>query len=61
DSSFTRFFPSSSLPLTRSLRDPIFVEVRILPPASPALSLILRDCFAYPSSQQSLWMLLYDG
>ncbi|XP_041098137.1 zona pellucida sperm-binding protein 4-like [Polyodon spathula] len=61
DSSFTRFFPSSSLPLTRSLRDPIFVEVRILPPASPRLSLVLRDCFAYPSSQQSLWVLLYDG
>uniref|UniRef100_A0A3P8ZRM0 Zona pellucida sperm-binding protein 4-like n=1 Tax=Esox lucius TaxID=8010 RepID=A0A3P8ZRM0_ESOLU len=62
DESFTSFLPGGHLPLTVSLRKPVFVEVSIAPPSpDPSLSLHVRDCFAYPSSRHSVWTLLYDG
>ncbi|MBN3315938.1 ZP4 protein, partial [Atractosteus spatula] len=61
DSSFSSFFPADRLPLSLPLREPLFVEVRVRDPPDPRISLRIRDCFAYPASRHSLWVLLYDG
>ncbi|KAJ7992637.1 hypothetical protein DPEC_G00280740 [Dallia pectoralis] len=62
DESFTSFLPGDNLPLTVSLRTPVYVEVSIASPSpDPSLSLHVRDCFAYPTSRHSIWTLLYDG
>lgn len=62
DASFTSFFPEDQLPLSLALRRNAYVEVAIAQPSpDPTLSLRVRDCFAYPASRHSVWMLLYDG
>ncbi|XP_061702502.1 zona pellucida sperm-binding protein 4-like [Syngnathoides biaculeatus] len=62
DSSFTCYFPEDQLPLTLPLRETVYVEIAIAQPSpDPALSLHVRDCFAYPASRHSVWMLLHDG
>uniref|UniRef100_A0A0E9R478 ZP-C domain-containing protein n=1 Tax=Anguilla anguilla TaxID=7936 RepID=A0A0E9R478_ANGAN len=62
DASFTSFFPEDQLPLTLPLRKSAYVEVSIAQPSpDPTLSLRVQDCFAYPVSRHSVWMLLYDG
>ncbi|XP_035472230.2 zona pellucida sperm-binding protein 4-like isoform X2 [Scophthalmus maximus] len=62
DASFTSFFPEEQLPLTLPLREAAYVEVSIAQPSpDPTLSLRVQDCFAYPGSRHSVWMLLYDG
>ncbi|XP_077357574.1 zona pellucida sperm-binding protein 4-like [Festucalex cinctus] len=62
DASFTCFFPADELPLLMPLRESVYVEISIAPPSpDPALSLHVRDCFAYPASRQSVWMLLNNG
>ncbi|XP_044036668.1 zona pellucida sperm-binding protein 4-like [Siniperca chuatsi] len=62
DASFTSFFSEDQLPLTIPLREAAYVEISIAQPSpDPTLSLRVRDCFAYPASRHSVWMLLYDG
>lgn len=62
DSSFTNFIPEDRLPLKLPLRQTVNVEISIVPPSpDPALSLRVRDCFAYPASKHSVWTLLHDG
>ncbi|XP_045928828.1 zona pellucida sperm-binding protein 4-like [Micropterus dolomieu] len=62
DASFTSFFPKEQLPLTMPLREATYVEISIAQPSpDPTLSLRVRDCFAYPASEHSVWTLLYDG
>jgi len=62
DSSFSSFIDGDQLPVAFPLRSPVYVEVSIRQPApEPGLSLQVRDCFAYPASRTSVWILLYDG
>ncbi|XP_061892315.1 zona pellucida sperm-binding protein 1-like isoform X1 [Entelurus aequoreus] len=62
DATFTSFFPEDQLPLSLPLREAAYVEVSIASPSpDPALSLQVRDCFAYPASRHSVWTLLYNG
>ncbi|XP_075879705.1 zona pellucida sperm-binding protein 4-like isoform X2 [Nelusetta ayraudi] len=62
DASFTSFYPEDQLPLTLPLHKAAYVEISIAqPPPDPTLSLRVQDCFAYPESRHSVWMLLYDG
>ncbi|XP_061557260.1 zona pellucida sperm-binding protein 4-like [Phycodurus eques] len=62
DASFTCYFPEDQLPLTLPLRETVYVEISIAQPSpDPTLSLHVRDCFAYPTSRHSVWMLLNDG
>ncbi|KAJ8387538.1 hypothetical protein AAFF_G00152340 [Aldrovandia affinis] len=62
DDSFSSFIPKDQLPLVLSLRTPVHVEVSFAGHfPDPSLSLRLRDCFAFPASRHSLWMLLHDG
>lgn len=62
DASFTSFFPEDQLPLTLPLHKAAYVEISIAQPSpDPTLSLRVQDCFAYPESRRSVWMLLYDG
>nr|XP_015800779.2 zona pellucida sperm-binding protein 4 [Nothobranchius furzeri] len=62
DASFTSFIPEDQLPLTIPLREMVHVEISIAEPfPDPALSLRVRDCFAYPVSKHSVWTLLHDG
>nr|XP_061805029.1 zona pellucida sperm-binding protein 4-like [Nerophis lumbriciformis] len=62
DASFTCFFAEDQLPVTLPMRETVYVEISIAPPSpDPALSLHVRDCFAYPTSRRSVWTLLYDG
>ncbi|XP_026201647.1 zona pellucida sperm-binding protein 4-like [Anabas testudineus] len=62
DESFKSFFAEDQLPLALPLRETAYVEVSIARPTpDPTLSLRVRDCFAYPASRRSVWMLLYDG
>lgn len=62
DESFTSFLPPDQLPLTLSLKMPVYVEVSLAAPFNNlGLSLRVSDCFAYPSSRYSVWTLLYDG
>lgn len=62
DASFTSFFPEDELPLTLPLNKAAYVEISIAQPTpDPTLSLRVQDCFAYPESRHSVWMLLYDG
>lgn len=62
DESFTSFLPPDQLPLTLSLKMPVYVEVSFAAPVDNlGLSLRVSDCFAYPSSRYSVWTLLYDG
>lgn len=62
DASFTSFFPEDELPLTLPLTKAAYVEISIANPTpDPTLSLRVQDCFAYPESRHSVWMLLYDG
>ncbi|MBN3300393.1 ZP1 protein, partial [Amia calva] len=61
DSSFTSFYPPERLPLSLPLQEPLYVEVRVRDPPDPGVTLRIRDCFAYPASRHSLWVLLYNG
>uniref|UniRef100_A0A3Q2NZU8 Zona pellucida sperm-binding protein 4-like n=1 Tax=Fundulus heteroclitus TaxID=8078 RepID=A0A3Q2NZU8_FUNHE len=62
DATFATFIPKDQLPLKLPLRETVNVEISIVPPSpDPALSLRVRDCFAYPVSMHSVWTLLHDG
>ncbi|XP_034046865.1 zona pellucida sperm-binding protein 4-like [Thalassophryne amazonica] len=62
DASFSSFFSKDQLPVTIPLREAAYVEVSLTQPSpDPALTLRVRDCFAYPASRHSVWTLLYDG
>ncbi|NXF12816.1 ZP1 protein, partial [Smithornis capensis] len=64
DESYSSYHPVGDFPLVRVLRDPIFVEVRLLQKTDPNLVLVLHQCWASPSSNaasQPQWPILVDG
>ncbi|XP_061090671.1 zona pellucida sperm-binding protein 4-like [Conger conger] len=61
---YSDYYRDADYPVTKVLRDPVYVEVRILDKTDPHLVLLLEDCWATStSSPLSLpqWSLLVDG
>ncbi|NXM65548.1 ZP1 protein, partial [Serilophus lunatus] len=64
DESYSSYHSVGDFPLVRVLRDPIFVEVRLLQKTDPNLVLVLHQCWASPGSSatsQPQWPILVDG
>ncbi|NWV41968.1 ZP1 protein, partial [Grantiella picta] len=64
DESYSSYHPVGDFPLVRVLRDPIYVEVRLLQKTDPNLVLVLHHCWASPGSHatsQPQWPILVDG
>ncbi|NXF71935.1 ZP1 protein, partial [Sclerurus mexicanus] len=64
DESYSSYHPVGDFPLVRVLRDPIFVEVRLLQKTDPNLVLVLHQCWASPGSDTASrpqWPILVDG
>ncbi|XP_075569508.1 zona pellucida sperm-binding protein 1 [Pelecanus crispus] len=64
DESYSSYHPDSDYPLVRVLRDPIYVEVRLLQKTDPNLVLVLHHCWAAPSTDAAAepqWPILVDG
>ncbi|GAB0192286.1 zona pellucida sperm-binding protein 4-like [Grus japonensis] len=64
DGSYTSYYTDSDYPVVKTLRDPVYAEVKILQRTDPELVLILHHCWATPSinPQQKLqWPVLVDG
>ncbi|NXE98453.1 ZP1 protein, partial [Menura novaehollandiae] len=64
DESYSSYHPMGDFPLVRVLRDPIYVEVRLLQKTDPNLVLVLHQCWASPGSDatsQPQWPILVDG
>ncbi|NXS74918.1 ZP1 protein, partial [Pandion haliaetus] len=64
DESYTSYHPDGDYPLVKVLRDPIYVEVRLLQKTDPNLVLVLHHCWASPSTDTAAepqWPILVDG
>ncbi|NWU73369.1 ZP1 protein, partial [Pterocles burchelli] len=64
DESYSSYHPEGDHPLVKVLRDPIYVEVRLLQKTDPNLVLVLHQCWASPSTDataQPQWPILVDG
>ncbi|NWH22226.1 ZP1 protein, partial [Grus americana] len=64
DNSYSSYHPDGDYPLVRVLRDPIYVEVRLLQKTDPNLVLVLHHCWASPSTDAAAepqWPILVDG
>ncbi|XP_043820580.1 zona pellucida sperm-binding protein 4 [Dromiciops gliroides] len=61
---YSSYFVATEYPLTKLLRDPIPVEVRILHRTDPNLVLLLHHCWATPNSNPlhpTQWPILVEG
>ncbi|NWW73184.1 ZP4 protein, partial [Climacteris rufus] len=64
DGSYTSYYTDSDYPVVKTLRDPVYAEVKILQRTDPDLILVLHHCWATPSidpQQQLQWPVLVDG
>ncbi|XP_023785274.1 zona pellucida sperm-binding protein 4 [Cyanistes caeruleus] len=64
DGSYTSYYTDSDYPVLKTLREPVYAEVKILQRTDPDLILVLHHCWATPSSnpqQQLQWPILVDG
>ncbi|NXJ17698.1 ZP4 protein, partial [Dicrurus megarhynchus] len=64
DGSYTSYYTDSDYPLVKTLRDPVYAEVKLLQRTDPDLILVLHHCWATPSTnpqQQLQWPILVDG
>ncbi|NXU78105.1 ZP4 protein, partial [Oreotrochilus melanogaster] len=63
DGAYTSYYADKDYPLVKTLRDPLYAEVRLLQRTDPDLVLVLEHCWATPSSdaQQHQWPVLVDG
>uniref|UniRef100_A0A8D2N3U1 Zona pellucida sperm-binding protein 4 n=1 Tax=Zonotrichia albicollis TaxID=44394 RepID=A0A8D2N3U1_ZONAL len=64
DGSYTSYYIDSDYPVVKTLRDPVYAEVKILQRTDPDLILVLHHCWATPSTnpqQQQQWPVLVDG
>ncbi|XP_053805264.1 zona pellucida sperm-binding protein 4 [Vidua chalybeata] len=64
DGSYTSYYTDSDYPVVKTLRDPVYAEVKILQRTDPDLILVLHHCWATPSTnpqQQQQWPILVDG
>ncbi|KAK2543100.1 zona pellucida sperm-binding protein 4, partial [Columba livia] len=64
DASYTSYYTDSDYPVVKTLREPVYAEVKILQRTDPDLVLVLHHCWATPSSnpqQQLQWPVLVHG
>ncbi|XP_075712259.1 zona pellucida sperm-binding protein 4-like isoform X2 [Rhinoderma darwinii] len=64
DQEYALYYMDNEYPVIKILRDPVYLEVRILRRNDPNLILLLDDCWATPSpdsTQQVQWPILVDG
>ncbi|XP_074763399.1 zona pellucida sperm-binding protein 4-like [Athene noctua] len=64
DGSYTFYYTDSDYPVVKTLRDPVYAEVKILQRTDPELVLVLHHYWATPSinpQQQLQWPVLVDG
>ncbi|XP_076220146.1 zona pellucida sperm-binding protein 1 [Aptenodytes patagonicus] len=64
DESYSSYHPDGDYPLVKVLRDPVYVEVRLLQKTDPNLVLVLHHCWASPSTDAAAepqWPILVDG
>ncbi|XP_040278424.1 zona pellucida sperm-binding protein 4-like [Bufo bufo] len=64
DSSYFSYYTDSDYPVVKVLRDPVYVEVRILQRSDPNLVLVLHQCWSTPSPDplsSIQWPILIDG
>uniref|UniRef100_A0A8D0GPE5 Zona pellucida sperm-binding protein 4 n=1 Tax=Sphenodon punctatus TaxID=8508 RepID=A0A8D0GPE5_SPHPU len=64
DENYRSYYGDRDYPVVKVLRDPVYVEVRILQRMDPTLVLVLHQCWATPSTnplQNPQWLLLEDG
>ncbi|NXD75521.1 ZP4 protein, partial [Halcyon senegalensis] len=64
DGSYASYYTDSDYPVVKTLRDPVYAEVKILQRTDPDLVLVLHHCWATPSinpQQQLQWPVLVDG
>uniref|UniRef100_A0A8C0FC84 ZP1 protein n=1 Tax=Bubo bubo TaxID=30461 RepID=A0A8C0FC84_BUBBB len=64
DESYSSYHSEGDHPLVKVLRDPIYVEVRLLQKTDPNLVLVLHHCWASPSTEATAepqWPILVDG
>ncbi|KAG2465701.1 ZP4 protein, partial [Polypterus senegalus] len=64
DSSYGSYYTDTDYPVTKTLRDPVAVEVHIMNRTDPNLVLTLGDCWVTPgpsASSQPQWSLLVNG
>ncbi|CAM5149326.1 unnamed protein product [Natator depressus] len=64
DPSYRSYLTERDYPVVKVLRDPLYMEVRILHRTDPSLVLVLHQCWATPSAnplQQPQWPILVDG
>ncbi|XP_040278416.1 zona pellucida sperm-binding protein 4-like [Bufo bufo] len=64
DSSYINYYTDSDYPVVKILRDPVYVEVRILQRSDPNLVLVLHQCWSTPSPDplsSIQWPILIDG
>ncbi|XP_051783473.1 zona pellucida sperm-binding protein 4-like isoform X9 [Erpetoichthys calabaricus] len=64
DSSYGSYYVDADYPVTKTLRDPVAVEVHIVNRTDPNLVLSLGDCWVTPgpsASSQPQWSLLVNG
>ncbi|XP_044870972.1 zona pellucida sperm-binding protein 1-like isoform X3 [Mauremys mutica] len=64
DVSYASYLTERDYPVVKVLRDPVYMEVRILQRTDPSLVLVLHQCWATPSTnplQQPQWPILVDG
>ncbi|CAM5177443.1 unnamed protein product [Eretmochelys imbricata] len=64
DEHYSTYYTDREYPVVKLLRDPVYVEVRILQRMDPSLVLVLHQCWATPSTnplQQPEWLILVDG
>uniref|UniRef100_A0A8C0BW23 Zona pellucida glycoprotein 4 n=1 Tax=Buteo japonicus TaxID=224669 RepID=A0A8C0BW23_9AVES len=64
DGSYTSYYTDSDYPVVKTLRDPVYAEVKILQRTDTDLVLVLHHCWATRSinpQQQLQWPVLVDG
>ncbi|KAG2465792.1 ZP4 protein, partial [Polypterus senegalus] len=64
DSSYGSYYVDADYPVTKTLRDPVALEVHIVNRTDPNLVLTLGDCWVTPgpsASSQPQWSLLVNG
>ncbi|XP_077154557.1 zona pellucida sperm-binding protein 4 [Ranitomeya variabilis] len=64
DSTYAEYYTDADYPVIKVLRDPVFVDVRILHKTDPNLVLVLHQCWATPSPDPMnaiQWPILVNG
>uniref|UniRef100_H3A7N6 Zona pellucida sperm-binding protein 4 n=1 Tax=Latimeria chalumnae TaxID=7897 RepID=H3A7N6_LATCH len=62
--SYGAYYHVSEYPVVKNLREPVFLEVRLLNRTDPSIVLMLDDCWATPTPNpldKLMWKILVDG